>query len=199
MSICLFVCLFLKHISGSSYTVDNAPNAAQVPCSPEMKPALVAVGSATVAVLSQSSSIERPFFAMRRGHVVYNNCPLYMLLYKQQCRGFYYVYCVSVQFCFESFHCLQERTTTPPPQPQLLLGETATPAEQPAPQQELAAVCLLCVCVAPSLSLCVCVCVETSSTCLGIVLPLRTTLWLTEPIEPLVLQSVCVSVAMEVV
>ena len=53
-----------------------------------MKPVLAAVGSATVAVLSQSSGIERPFFAMRRGHVVYNNCALYMLLYKQ-CRGFY--------------------------------------------------------------------------------------------------------------
>ena len=55
-----------------------------------MKPVLAAVGSATVAVLSQSSGIERPFFAMRRGHVVYTNCILYMLLYKQQCRGFYY-------------------------------------------------------------------------------------------------------------
>ena len=56
-----------------------------------MKPALAAVGSATVTVLSQSFGIERPFFAMRRGHVVYNNCALYMLLlYKQQCRGFYY-------------------------------------------------------------------------------------------------------------
>ena len=53
-----------------------------------MEPPLAAVGSATVAVLSQSSDIERPFFAMRRGHVVYNNCALYMLLYKQ-CRGFY--------------------------------------------------------------------------------------------------------------
>ena len=49
------------------------------------KPGLAAVASATVAVLSQSSGIERPFFAMRRGHVVYNNCALYMLLYKQQC------------------------------------------------------------------------------------------------------------------
>ena len=48
------------------------------------KPGLAAVGSATVAVLSQSSGIA----AMRRGHVVYNNCALYMLLYKQ-CRGFY--------------------------------------------------------------------------------------------------------------
>ena len=52
-----------------------------------MKPALAAVGSATVAVLSQSSGIAAIFFAMRRGHVVYNNCALYML-YKQ-CRGFY--------------------------------------------------------------------------------------------------------------
>ena len=39
-----------------------------------MNPVLAAVGSATVAVLSQSSGIERPSFAMRRGHVVYNNC-----------------------------------------------------------------------------------------------------------------------------
>ena len=54
-----------------------------------MKPGLTAVGSATVAVLSQSSGIERPIFAMRRGHVAYNNCALYMLLYKQ-CRGFCY-------------------------------------------------------------------------------------------------------------
>ena len=54
-----------------------------------MKPALAPVGSA-VAVLSQSSSIELPFFATRRGHVVYNNCALYILLYKQQCRGFCY-------------------------------------------------------------------------------------------------------------
>ena len=46
-----------------------------------MKPALADVGSATVAVLSQSSGIERPFFAMRRGHVVYNTCALYMLLW----------------------------------------------------------------------------------------------------------------------
>ena len=54
-----------------------------------MKSVLAAVGSATVAVLSQSSDIERPFITMRRGHMVYNNCGLYMLLYKQQCRGFY--------------------------------------------------------------------------------------------------------------
>ena len=39
-----------------------------------MKPALAAVGSATIAVLSQSSDIEQPFFATRSGHVVYNNC-----------------------------------------------------------------------------------------------------------------------------
>ena len=35
-----------------------------------MKPALAAVGSATVAVLSQSSGIEWPFIAKWRGHVV---------------------------------------------------------------------------------------------------------------------------------
>ena len=85
---CVSVCPFLKRDSGSYYTVENASNAALVPTYPEMKPALAAVGSATVAVLSQSSGIERPYFAMRRGHVVYNNCALYMLFYKQQCRGF---------------------------------------------------------------------------------------------------------------
>ena len=89
MSVRLFVCTFLKHVSGSSYTVKNAFDVALVQSPPEMKPPLAAVGSATVAVLSQSSGIERPFFAMRRGHVVYNNCALYML-YNQQCCGFYY-------------------------------------------------------------------------------------------------------------
>ena len=54
--VCLFVCFF-KRVSGSSYTVENASNAALIPSSPEMKPALAAVGSATVAVLSQSSGI----------------------------------------------------------------------------------------------------------------------------------------------
>ena len=77
MSVCLSVCPFSKRVSGSSYTVEDASNAALVPSSPEMKPTLAAVGSATVAVLSQSSGIEQPFFAMRRGHVVYNNCALY--------------------------------------------------------------------------------------------------------------------------
>ena len=84
--VCLFVCLILKRVSGSSYTVENTSSAALAPNSSEMKLELAAVGSATVAVLSQSFRIERPFFAMRRGHVVYNNCALYMLLYKQ-CRG----------------------------------------------------------------------------------------------------------------
>ena len=87
MSVCLFVCPFLKRVSGSSYTVENASNAALIPNPPEMKPVLAAVGSATVAsatvaVLSQSSGTERPFFAMRRGHVVYHNCALYMLYNK---------------------------------------------------------------------------------------------------------------------
>ena len=55
-----------------------------------MKPALEA--RLLAALLSQFSHnhLERSFFAMRRGHVVYNNCALYMLLYKQQWRGFYY-------------------------------------------------------------------------------------------------------------
>ena len=78
--VCLSVCLFFKRVSGNSYTVENASNSALVPRIPEMKPPLAAVGSTTVAVLSQSSSVA----AMRRGHVVYNNCALYML-YKQQC------------------------------------------------------------------------------------------------------------------
>ena len=78
LSVCLFVCLILKRVSGSSYTVENASNAALIPNLPEMKPELAAVGSATVAVLSQSSGIAA-IFAMRRGHVVYNNCALYLL------------------------------------------------------------------------------------------------------------------------
>ena len=61
MSVCLFVCLSVclisKRVSGSSYTVENASSAALVPRSPEMEPPLAAVGSATVAVLSQSSGI----------------------------------------------------------------------------------------------------------------------------------------------
>ena len=87
LSVCLFVCPFIKRVSGSSYTVENASNAALIPTSPEMKPGLAAVGSATVTVLSQASGIAA-IFPMKRGHVVYNNCTLCMLLYKQ-CRGFY--------------------------------------------------------------------------------------------------------------
>ena len=61
MSVCLFVYPFLKRVSGSSYTVENASNAALNPTSPETKPGLAAVGSATVAVLSQSSGIAAIF------------------------------------------------------------------------------------------------------------------------------------------
>ena len=63
MSVCLFVCLslFLKRVSGNSYTVENASNATLVPRSPEMEPPLAAVGSATVAVLSQSSGVAAIF------------------------------------------------------------------------------------------------------------------------------------------
>ena len=61
MSVCLFVCPFLKRVSGSSYTVENASNAALIPTSPEMKLGLAAVGSATVAVVSQSSGIATIF------------------------------------------------------------------------------------------------------------------------------------------
>ena len=53
--VCLSVCLISKRISGSSYTVENASNAALILTLPEMKPELAAVGSA---------------FPMRRGHVV---------------------------------------------------------------------------------------------------------------------------------
>ena len=61
MSVCLSVCPFLKRISGSSYTVENASKSALILTSPEMKPGLAAVGSATVAVLSQSSGIAAIF------------------------------------------------------------------------------------------------------------------------------------------
>ena len=59
MSVCLFVCLISKRVSGRSYTVENASSAALVPSSPEIKPALAAVGSATVAVLSQQDGVPR--------------------------------------------------------------------------------------------------------------------------------------------
>ena len=59
--LCVSVCPFLKRISGSYYTVENASNAALVPSYPEMKPGLAAVGSATVAVLSQSSGVASIF------------------------------------------------------------------------------------------------------------------------------------------
>ena len=68
MSVCLSVCLFLKRISGSLYTVDNASNAALVPRSPEMKPTLAAVGSAPVAVLSQSEEVGHDFTIMNSVH-----------------------------------------------------------------------------------------------------------------------------------
>ena len=59
--VCLSVCLILKHVSGSSYTVENASSAALVSSSREMEPVLAAVGSATVAVLSQSSDVAAIF------------------------------------------------------------------------------------------------------------------------------------------
>ena len=61
LSVCLSVCPFKKRISGSSYTVENASNVALIPSSPEIKPGLAAVGSATVAVHSQSSGIAAIF------------------------------------------------------------------------------------------------------------------------------------------
>ena len=45
-----------------SKTVENASNAAVEVVVVGTKPGLAAVGSATVAVLSQSSGIERPFY-----------------------------------------------------------------------------------------------------------------------------------------
>ena len=59
--VCLSVCLISKRVSGSSYTVKNMSSAALVPSSPEMKPGLAAVGSTTVAVLSQSSDVAAIF------------------------------------------------------------------------------------------------------------------------------------------
>ena len=59
VSVC--VCARLHRPSGSSTTVENASNAA-VELVVGTKPGLVAVGSATVAVLSQSSGKERPFY-----------------------------------------------------------------------------------------------------------------------------------------
>ena len=66
-----FYCCSKRVVNARSvlYTVENASNAALIPTSPEMKPELAAVGSATVAVLSQSSGIAA-IFPMRRGHVV---------------------------------------------------------------------------------------------------------------------------------
>ena len=58
---CLCVCRFLDRHSGGSNTVENASNAALVPTYPEMKPTLAAVGSATVAVFSQSSGVAAIF------------------------------------------------------------------------------------------------------------------------------------------
>ena len=85
LSVCLSVCLFLNVDSGGSNTVDeNASNAAVLGRLVTTKPGLLAVGSASVAVLSESS-------AMRRGNMLC--CDLYLnqrSVYKQQCRGFYY-------------------------------------------------------------------------------------------------------------
>ena len=53
--------------------------------------------NAAIAVLTIILNRATIFFAMRLGHVVYNNCAIYMLLNKQQCRGFYY--CTRVKTC----------------------------------------------------------------------------------------------------
>ena len=55
MSVCF------QNVLMAAHTVENASNAALLPSSPEMKPALAAVGSATVAVLSQSCGIAGHF------------------------------------------------------------------------------------------------------------------------------------------
>ena len=89
MSVCLFVCPILKPVSGSSYIVENASNAALIPTSPEMKPGLAAVGSATVAVLSQSSGVaaifgheagSRGLQQLRSLHVVVQTTVAWLLL-----------------------------------------------------------------------------------------------------------------------
>ena len=89
MSVCLSVCPFLKRVSGSSYTVENASIAALIPTSPEMKLGLAAVGSATVAVLSQSSGVaaifgheagSRGLQQLRPLHVVVQTVPWLLLL-----------------------------------------------------------------------------------------------------------------------
>ena len=48
MFVYLFVCPFLKRVSGSSYIVENASNAALVPTSPEMKLLLQSSGIAAI-------------------------------------------------------------------------------------------------------------------------------------------------------
>ena len=62
----------LKGNISNAFAAAHTQNASDValdlvPSSPEMKPGLAAVGSATVAVLSQSSGIERPLFCHEVG------------------------------------------------------------------------------------------------------------------------------------
>ena len=87
---CLSVCLSVRfqNALAAANTQSRTSNAAMELWLSTRSSGQTTVGSAALPVLSQSSGIERPFFAMRRGHVVYNNCALYMLLYKQQCLGF---------------------------------------------------------------------------------------------------------------
>ena len=59
------VCPFLDRYNGGSNTVENPSNAAKELWLSTRTPVWQSV-SATVAVLSQSSGIERPFIAMRR-------------------------------------------------------------------------------------------------------------------------------------
>ena len=85
--VCVCVCPFSKRVSGGSKIGENASNAAI-----ELWLSAKSPGWRLLAALLSQFSHNHPvnsghFFAMRRGHVVYN-CALYLLLY-QQCRGFY--------------------------------------------------------------------------------------------------------------
>ena len=100
------VCVFLDRPSSCSKTVEYASNAAvELWLSALSSHWRLLACSATVAVLSQSSGIERPFFCHAAGsHGLHKdhatpphgkkmitckgrNCALYMLSYKQQCHG----------------------------------------------------------------------------------------------------------------
>ena len=90
---CVCVCPFSKRVSGGE-KIENASNTAMELWLSAKSPGWRLLA----ALLSQLNSLTNVrnsshFLSMRRGHVVYNNCALYMLLYKQ-CRGFY---CCSIK------------------------------------------------------------------------------------------------------